>query len=424
MYARHITTGLHAALQDTPVVVLHGARQTGKSTLARHLVELGHPATYITFDNATALGAAKKDPVGFLAGFDGPVIIDEVQRAPELVLPIKADVDRNRHPGRFLLTGSAHVMQIPRLADALVGRMEVLTLRPLSQGEIAGVREGFVDAVFAQDPPRPPDGGSDRAPAKCVGGLAQRIVAGGYPEAVQRAEEDRRRKWFEAYLSGVQMRDVRELSNIERLGELPQLMAAVAGRSGVLLNYAELGRDVGLNQVTTKRYLALLRATFIVHAVQPWFTNRIKRVVKSEKLYFTDTGLLAHVLDATAEGMASDRKRTGTLLENFVALELVKQVAWSKTQPTVWHFRDHRGHEVDVLLESPGGRKIVGIEVKAARTLNTEDTKGMRVLAEAAGDRFHRGIVLYGGDEFLPLGRDLFAMPVAALWQLGAERVP
>ena len=422
MYPRHITQDLLAALSDTPVVVLHGPRQAGKTTLARHLTTHGHPATYITFDNATALATARTDPTGFLTGIDGPIVLDEIQRAPELVLPIKAEVDRDRRPGRFLLTGSANVMQLPRLADALVGRMEVLTLRPLSQGEIEDRQEGFIDAAFAPRLPAWSHAGARRTAAVSKADLACRILTGGFPEAVARRALGRRRQWFEGYLNTVLMRDVRDLSNIEGLVDLPRLLSAVAGRAGGLLNYADLGRDVGLNQATAKRYLALLRATFIVQTLQPWFTNRIKRVVKSEKLYLGDTGLLAHLLDVTPERFAADPKAGGMLLENFVAVELLKQIAWSRTRPGLWHFRDHRGHEVDFVLEARGGTKIVGIDVKARATLDAADFNGLRVLADAAGERFHRGIVLYTGGESLPFGSRMHALPTTALWQMGAGK--
>jgi len=423
MYPRHITQNLLAALSDTPVVVLHGPRQAGKTTLAQHLTKHGHPATYVTLDNATALATAKTDPTGFLAGIPGPLVLDEIQRAPELVLPIKADVDRDRRPGRFLLTGSANVMQLPKLADALVGRMEVLALRPLSQGEIEGWREGFIDAVFAAKPSPWSSAGTRRAGTVSKADLARRILTGGYPEAVARRGLQRRSQWFEGYLNTVMMRDIRDLSNIEGVVDLPRLLNAVAGRAGGLLNYADLGRDVGLNQVTTKRYLALLRTTFVVQTLQPWFTNRIKRVVKSEKLYLGDTGLLAYLLDATPDRFAADPKVGGMLLEDFVAMELMKQATWSHTRPSLWHFRDHRGNEVDFVLEARGGRKIVGVEVKSRATLDAGDFNGLRMLAEAAGERFHRGIVLYTGAEPLPFGKQLHALPITALWQMGAEKL-
>ena len=422
MYPRHLTAGLLAALRDTPIVVLHGPRQAGKSTLAQHLARHGHPARYITFDDATALATAKADPTGFLAGTPGPLVLDEIQRVPELVLPIKADVDRDRRPGRFLLTGSANVLQLPRLADAFVGRMEVNTLLPLSQGEVAGVREGFIDALFAARLPPWTDSAHPKAGALSKTDLLRRALAGGYPEALARKAPERER-WFESYLSTVMLHDVRDLSNIEGLVDLPRLLSAAAGRAGGLLNYAELGRDVGLNQITTKRYLTLLTATFILRPVLPWFTNRIQRVVKSPKMYFGDPGLLAHVLGATPERCAADGKLAGTLLENFVATELMKQIAWSRARPSLWHFRDHRGHEVDFVLEPRGGRAIVGLEVKSKATLDADDFRGMRVLAEAAGDRFCRGVVLYTGVEALPFGKQMYALPVTALWRLGAKPV-
>ncbi len=414
MYRRNGSDNLLTTLRDTPIVVLHGPRQVGKTTLVRTLAERGQ--TYVTLDDALSLAAARSDPTGFLAGHPGPLIIDEVQRAPELVLPMKADVDRNRRPGRFLLTGSSSVMLVPRLADAFVGRMEVHRLLPLSQGEIEGAREGFVDALFAEELP---EGAAFATSALSRVELANRVVTGGYPEVLARRGAKQRHRWFESYLSTVLMRDVRDLANIEGLVDLPRLLAAVAGRAGGLLNYAELGRDVGLNQVTVKRYLALLAATFLLQPVMPYFTNRIKRVVKSPKLYFADTGLLAHMLGASADAFTPGSTVAGPLLENFVAGELMKQLGWSDVDASLWHFRDHRGHEVDFVLESRGGRKLVGIEVKATSTLNGDEFRGLKLLVEAAGERFHRGVVLYTGGQSVPFGEHLYAMPVSALWTLG-----
>lgn len=422
MFPRHITAHLLTALGDTPVVVLHGARQTGKSTLVQQIATATHPARYLTMDRAAVLAAARSDPEGFLLETKGPLILDEIQRAPELVLAIKASVDRDRRPGRFLLTGSANILQLTKLADLLVGRMEVLTLWPLSQGEIEKAREGFIDAVFGNELPDLPNSNTGgNIPSKKD--LARRILSGGYPEAVGRSNLERRRQWFESYLSFILMRDIKDLSNVTGLADLPRLMTALAGRAGGLLNYAEIGRDVGLNNMAVKRYITLLRAAFIVQPIQPWFTNRVKRTVKSEKLYLGDSGLLAYLLDATPERFATDQKLAGTLLENFVALELHKQVSWSRTRPTIWHFRDHRGHEVDFVLENPGGIKLVGIEVKSKVALDEKDFQGLRMLAEVADARFHRGILLYGGSQTIPFGRNLKAMPISALWQLGARQV-
>jgi len=411
VFQRNITESLLAALSDTPVVVLNGARQTGKSTLVQYLAANDHPAQYITFDDSGVLGAARRDPAGFLAGLDGPVILDEIQRAPELLLAIKASVDRDRRPGRFLLTGSASILNLPRLADALAGRMELLTLWPLSQGELLGLREGFIDQLFSDRLPE-----MDIAYAKQGNVWTDRILAGGYPEVLSRFKPDRRRAWFDSYLNTILMRDVRELSNITGLADMPRLLEILAARAGGLLNYADLARDAGLNQVTFKRYFTLLQAIFLIRTLRPWFSNRIKRLMKSEKLYLCDTGLLGHLLDFSSEHVTRDSKAKGALLENFVAVELMKQCTWSRTQPHLYHFRDYAGTEVDFVLESEAGRRVVGIEVKAATTLSPNDTKGLRMLAESLGSRFVRGVILYTGTTVVPFAKNVHALPLETLW--------
>lgn len=423
VYPRNIAPSLIEALSDTPVVVVHGARQVGKSTLMRALAEGDYPAQYVSLDQAVTLQAARSDPEGFLQGFDGPVVIDEVQRVPELLLAIKAEVDRNRRPGRFLLTGSANILQMPRLADALTGRMQILTLWPLSQGELTRRCEGFIDALFGHESPvsSPMQQSWGRLPTRAE--LVRMAATGGYPEAVARRDNARRREWFASYLETVLARDVRDLANIAGLADLPLLLSAVAERACGLLNYAELGRDVGLNQMTLKRYLALLQATFLVRTVRPWFSGRAKRLLKSQKLYLGDCGLLAHLLDLSPEPATVDPKRMGKLLENFAALEIMKQASWSRLRPEVLHFRDYEGSEVDVVLEARGGQKLAGIEIKSSARLDASDFKGLRALAEAAAERFCRGVVLYTGQEIVPFGRNLYAMPMAALWRWGAEEL-
>jgi len=411
VFQRNIKERLLAALSDTPVVVLNGARQTGKSTLVQQLAEKEYPAQYVSLDDMGMLGAARRDPVGFLAGLEGPVILDEVQRAPELLLAIKASVDRDRRPGRFLLTGSASILNLPRLADALVGRMEVLTLWPLSQGEILGRREGFIDQIFSERLQE-----AQKARAKRGNVWADRVLAGGYPEVISRAKPDRRRAWFDSYLNTLLIRDVRDLSNIAGLADMPRLFEILAARAGGLLNYADLARDAGLNQITFKRYFTLLQALFLIRTVRPWFSNRIKRLVKSEKLYFCDTGLLAHLLDFPAEHIARDSMSKGALLENFVAAELIKQSTWSDTRLQLLHFHDYTGAEVDFVLETDGGRRVVGIEVKAAATVNPDDAKGLRILAKSLGNRFVRGIVLYTGSTMVPFAENMHALPLETLW--------
>jgi hypothetical protein len=409
MIRRFASAPLLAALKDSPVVLLHGARQSGKSTLVRHLAGAGHPSRYLTLDDAVVLAAARQDPAGFLAGIHGPVVIDEVQRAPELFLAIKAEVDRARKPGRFLLTGSANVLLIPRLAESLAGRMEILTLRPFSQGELAGAQEAFIDAVFSKSLPdlaaRPLDWSS----------LAPVLLAGGYPPALERPAIERRHAWFGSYVTTILERDVRDIANIEALRTLPRLLALLAARSASLLNFAELSRAAAIPQTTLTRYFALLETTFLVQLIPAWSTNLGKRLVKAPKAYIPDTGLAAYLLGLDEARLAAEPHLRGSLLETFVAAELAKQASWSRRRPRLYHFRQPTGPKVDLVLEDPSGQ-LAGIEVKASATVTGQDFKGLRALAAIAGPRFRHGIVLYTGESAVPFGPHLHALPIATLW--------
>lgn len=414
MIRRHATTRLREAMKDRPVVLLHGARQTGKTTLVRALADARHPSRYVTFDGLTELAAARNDPEGFLAGLDGPIVLDEVQRVPELFVAIKAAVDRKREPGRFLLTGSANVLFLPRLSESLAGRMEIVPLWPFSQGEIEGAVEGFVDAAFGPAVPA----------LSILGGrtpLTERVLRGGFPEAVTIKPAHRRAAWFDSYLTTILGRDVRDLANIEGLTDLPRLLSLVAARPATLLNYSELARSAALPQSTLKRYFALLEAVFLVRTLPPWHTNLGKRMVKSPKVLLCDSGLAAHLMGVDIPRLAQDRTLLGGLLETFVAMELTKQITWSTAAPALHHFRTHTGAEVDFILERRSGA-VVGIEVKSASAVTGGDFKGLHALAEVAGRRFHRGIVLYAGTEVVPFGPRLHAMPIDALWRWGAKR--
>jgi predicted AAA+ superfamily ATPase len=333
VYRRNIAPLVREALQDTPVVLLNGARQTGKSTLVRGGMLGNSDTRYLTLDEAGVLAAAEADPAGFLSGLTGPVILDEVQRSPGLFPAIKAEVDRDRRPGRFLLTGSANVLLLPRLSESLAGRVEILTLWPLSQGEIEGVEERFVDAVFSADPL--PFLEEQDEPL----GLYDRLLRGGFPEALARGSEARRRAWFGSYVTTILQRDVRDLSNIEGMTDLPRLLSLLAARSASLVNYAELSRSASMPQSTLKRYVSLLEATFLVRTLPAWSSNLSKRLVRSPKLLLCDTGLISSLQGLSAERLASNPVLVGPLLENFVAMELQKQSAWSATQPRLFHFR-------------------------------------------------------------------------------------
>jgi len=410
MIRRNITPNLLAALSDSPVVLLHGARQTGKSTLVQHVAEKAHRARYLTLDDASVLAAAQADPAGFLAGLDGPIALDEVQRVPELFLAIKAAVDRRRRPGQYLLTGSANVMMLPKLSESLAGRLEILTLWPFSQGEIEGREERFVDALFASKLPDVP------GPGKGVRDLATRIVSGGYPEARARTAAPRRRAWFDSYLTTILQRDVRDLAHVEALSDMPRLLALLATRIGSLLNVSEVSRGLGVPYTTLSRYMALLQATFLVQPSPPWFANLGKRLVKSPKLFLNDTALAANLLGIDTSEPVLAGPSAGTLTENFVVMELRKQITWSRTRPRLFHFRTLKGqNEVDVVLENAAG-KLVGVEVKAGGSVDSGDFRGLRVLADQTGKRFLRGVVLYAGQEIVPFGRNLHALPISALW--------
>ncbi len=414
MYRRFITQSLTDALADSPVVLLNGARQTGKTTLVQSLAA-ERPATYLTLDDIGVLSAARSDPQGFLAGLSGPVVLDEVQHAPGLFPALKAAVDRQRTPGRFLLTGSANVLLLPKLSESLAGRMEVLTLWPLAQtelvpAELAGADANFVDAMFAERLPARQD-----LPSVDQADLIRRLLGGGYPEPLGRSGPERRRAWFNSYLTTILQRDVRDIANIEGLTDLPRLLALLASRTGSLLNQADVSRASGLPYTTLLRYLTLLEATFLVQMLPAWSSNLGLRLVKAPKVTLCDTGLAASLLGLDAARLSQDGGMRGQLLETFVTMEVRKQAGWSKTQPGLFHWRTAAQREVDLLLEDAAGR-LVGIEVKASGTATASDFKGLRALAEASGDRFLRGVVLYTGSQVIPFGERLQAMPLSALW--------
>jgi predicted AAA+ superfamily ATPase len=409
LLSRCLAGPILASLRDSPVVFIQGARQTGKSTLARSLASQGHSAVYLTLDDAVTLSAAVSDPTGLIAGLAGPVIIDEIQRAPNLALAIKASVDLDRTPGRFLLTGSADVLLLPKLSESLAGRVEIHTLWPLSQGEFDSTDGLFTDAVFEKN--FKPKAG----PTQAWTGVVDRIVRGGYPEVLRRPGADRRHAWFGSYLTSILQRDVRDISNIRDLADLPRLLTLMATRAASLLDYSDLARGIGIPQTTLKRYVALLEATFLTQTLPAWFTNIGKRLIKSPKVVISDTGLLTYLIGADAERLVRDPQLGGGILENFVVMEMMKQRGWSTLRPVLHHFRTHTGDEVDLVLEDRAGR-IVGIEVKAAATVEAGDFKGLKALAEAAGERFVRGVVVYPGKTVVPFAGNLMALPISELW--------
>jgi predicted AAA+ superfamily ATPase len=410
MFRRYSEELIVTAMGDTPVVLLNGARQTGKTTLVQAIARNKlKSAAYLTLDDAAVLAAAAYDPQGLLDGLQGTVIIDEVQKAPGLFPAIKLNVDRDRRPGRFLLTGSANVLALPALSESLAGRMEIITLRPLSQGELDASRGALIDRLFAGREPSVSSASVHRD------SLAERVHRGGYPEVVQRPA-GRRANWFASYLTSILQRDVRDLSNIEGLTEAPRLLSLLATRSAGLLNVADVSRAAAIPHTTLQRYLALFEATFMIQRIPPWSANLGKRLVKTPKLLFGDTGLMAYLLNASVKSVLEDTHIAGRFLETFVGSELLKQIEWSERRPRLLHYRTGAGAEVDFVLEA-GGHQVVGVEVKLGATLGADDFRGLRSLAADAGSRLSAGVVLYTGEQVIPFGGNLWALPMGALWR-------
>ena len=411
MIHRHLADPLRDALADTPAVLINGARQTGKSTLVQSTDLASQDRQYLTFDDPGILAAARRDPNGFIAGLNLPVTLDEIQHVPELFPVLKAAIDRNRQPGQFLLTGSANVMLLPKLSDSLAGRMEVLTLWPFSQGELRGVRENFVEHLFSTGHANR----SGRRSSVSWEELLKIMVAGGYPPAVARHTPTRRDAWFQSYVLTMLQRDIRDLASIADFTAIPRLLSVVAARAGSLLNFADLSRTMGLPQTTLKRYFALLENTFLVQLLRPWARNLGKRVIQTPKVYLNDSGLLVQALGATVERLKTEGSLVGAVLENFVLMELRKQCSWSASRPELFYWRTASGQEVDFVIEDRTG-KVVGIEVKAAASLGSNDVRGLKALADAVGKSWIRGVVLYSGTEVIPFAADLHGVPLKSIW--------
>lgn len=410
LYKRHIERKLFEALKYMPIVLLRGARQTGKTTLVKTIHSSGNGHNYLTFDHLPTLVAAKNDPVGFISRLEKPVIIDEIQRVPELFLPIKSDVDENRTPGRYLLTGSADPLLIPKLGDSLAGRMRLLSLFPLSQGEIAGKKETFLDKAFSRSIPLT---GATLPCSKEE--LLSLVIKGGYPIPLLVEGENQKRDWFNDYISLVLQKDILDLSRIENVSQMPYLLTLLASRVGGLLNNEELSRTTKLSSMTLHRYLDLLKTLFLVHMLPAWSGNLGKRLVKSPKVYLNDTALQLFLLNVDSDRLSKDSHLLGRTLENYIVLELLKQISWSDKNIQMYHYRDYKHVEVDIILEGPGG-DLVAIEIKSSETISNDDFKGLRRFQEFAGEKCIQGILLYAGNKHLPFGEKLTASPITSLW--------
>lgn len=399
---RHLSAPIREALADTPAVLVNGPRQSGKTTLVRQFAE---GFSYFTLDDPSLLQVAQQDPVGFVRTMDRAVI-DEIQRAPQLMLALKMSIDQDRRPGRFLLTGSANILAMPQIADSLAGRMETHTLLALSQAEIQSRANNFLQRAQAQDwaalPPSP------------ANALMEQVLAGGYPEMRARATVARRQTWARSYIAHLVERDVQDIARIDELAQVPKLLTLLAMQCAQLLNYTQVGAQLGLNTKTAERYIGILERLFLVERLPAWGRNELNRLIKTPKLHFLDAGLQATLARITPELLVTQRERWGATLETWVYGELRKALALSHEPWYLSHYRDKDQVEVDFVLETPL-RQIIGIEVKAAATVLSQDFKGLRKLQAQTGSDFITGIVLYDGIHALPFGNGLWAIPLSSL---------
>lgn len=406
---RQVHPRLLEALGDSRVVCLLGPRQSGKSTLVRAVAATDHPARYITLDDRAALELAREDPTAFVAG-EAPMAIDEVQRAPDLLLAIKQVVDLDPVPGRFLITGSADIVTHPRIADALPGRVDYLTLWPFSQRELAQREPTFLERAF--------EGSVEPAEGAPLGreGYAGRVVAGGFPEAVD-ASDRRRRRFFAGYVDSILGREIDELGSVRDAAVSSRVLRLAAARSSALTNLSALGRELGIDHKTVSNHLHALEQLFLLIRLPAWHANLGHRVVRSAKLHVSDTGMLCALVGADASRLIEDGELAGSIFETFAVIELIRQASASELSPELsfYHYRDQPGNEVDLVIERSNG-EMIGIEVKATATPRPRDASGLKLLRERLGERFRQGLLLHLGPGQLPLGDRLSAIPLASLW--------
>lgn len=439
-YPRGAEERLAEALEDSPVVLIHGPRQCGKTTLAQyacasqHLTRSGDSTiwsgtrptrgprhrdyAYISFDDAVVRDGARADPIGFVADLPERVILDEVQHVPSLFEALKMEVDRRRAPGRFVLTGSTNVLLLPALSESLAGRLQIVPLHPLAQYELAdpAVRggsyssTGFLSALFG-------DGFEVRRTERLGKRLIDRIVAGGFPAALLRPTARRQADWHRDYVETQIQRDVRDMTRIRSLDALPALLSATASQTARLFNLSDLAAPFSLSRPTIGDYITLLERLFLLERLPPWHSNRLSRLIKTPKLHVGDTGLASALLGVDAESLTADRPLLGRFLETFAFQELRRHASWHDPSMRFFHFRDKEGAEVDIVIER-GPRSIAGVEVKAAATVTQADFRGLRKLARAVGERFVRGVVLYDGEVSTSFGDGMYAVPVRRLWEV------
>ena len=409
LYHRFTKETLREALQDTPVVLIHGPRQCGKTTLARSVgKELGY--RYLSFDDDNQLQAARVDPMGFEKGLSEKTILDEIQRVPELFTAIKARIDQDRRPGRYILTGSANVLLLPRLSESLAGRMEIIRLRPLAQTEIAGEKPVFLQQLFNAEISSMSNVNNYPHLGKR---LSELVCDGGYPAAMARSTAKRRSAWYRDYLATIIQRDVQDVAGIRNLELLPRLLSLAASQTARLFIAADLAAPFSISRPTIREYLALLEQIFLIEQLQPWYSNRLSRLIKTPKMHLADTGLACALLGINSHNLWQDKTLLGQLLETFIYQELRKYADWHDEALKFYHFRNKDKVEVDIIIER--GLQLAGVEIKASATVTPGDFMGLNKLKDACGKRFSAGVVFYDGENVLPFGDKLSAVPISLL---------
>jgi len=403
---RHLQFNVEQALADTPVVCLLGPRQVGKSTLCQ---EIANERLYLTFDDQVIFQAANQDPTGFIQSLPEKVILDEIQRVPNIILAIKAEVDRNRLPGRFLLTGSANLLLLPKVKESLAGRVEILYLHPLTEVEKERNPPIFLENLF-----------SGNLMPKILGvqqeltGIADRVCRGGYPEPNTRSPS-RAKQWFRQYLRTIIQNDVKDIANIRDEDELYRLTELLSLRTGNILNTSSIATDLKMSRDTVEKYISILEHLFLVYRLPAWHSNQSKRLIKTPKLHIVDSGLAAYMNNLKPGDWNSFSTNFGAVLESFVIQQIRAQASWLEESVNLSHYRDKDQVEVDLVIEH--GRDVYGIEIKKAASIQTKDGVGLARLAVRAGKNFKGGVLFYCGNNALSLSTEgCIAAPMEWLW--------
>mgnify|MGYP005811313915 CR=1 FL=1 len=411
MLRRHLQGRVQESLRHFPVVLLTGARQAGKSTLAQALAQTAWPARYVTLDDRTVLDAALRDPDGFLAGMPTPVVLDEVQRAPDLLRAIKLVVDRSRKPGQYLLTGSANVLTLKTVSESLAGRIALHELLPLSWAELTKTDPPATlrDLFEARDAKALLSRWPHKAPLRRRHEIADLVLTGGFPTPALLKSAMARQEWFAAYRQTYLERDIRDLAAIAQLPDFSRLLALLSLRTGQILNSSDLSRDIGVPFTTLRRYMNLLELTYQLFLLRPYFANVGKRLVKTPKLYLADSGMACHLAAAETWAVLERQGRSGALVETWVTSELRKLIAVAGPGFGLWFWRPHAGREVGFRIG--GGEARGAVEVKWSQRISEADIAGLRQVALDLKGRVRLGILLYPGTEALVLDAHTLALP-------------